>query len=93
MPDSKREDLFTRFEDCTEKLQYLVNSIIDRYGFYNNNRGAATNEEAIIFTCSNGNIGTELEIVSDYVVKIGEIRKELEALEVNEQEANNNLER
>lgn len=82
MPDSKREDLFIKFEDCTEKLQYLVNSIIDRYGF---NRGAAANEkEAIIFACSKGNIGTELEIVSDYVLKISEIRKELEALETQE---------
>ena len=79
MPDSKKEDLFIKFEDCTEKLQYMVNSIIDRYGF---NRGAAANEEeAIIFACSKGSIGTELEIVSDYVLKISEIRKELEALE------------
>ena len=82
MEDSKREDLFIRFEDCTEKLQYLVNSIIDRYGF---NRGAAADkEEAIIFACSKGSIGTELEIVSDYVLKINEIRKKLEALETQE---------
>ena len=86
MTDSKREDLFIRFEDCAEKLQYMVNSIIDRYGF---NRGAAANEEeAIIFACSKGSIGTELEIVSDYVLKINEIRKELEALDCDEKKAN-----
>lgn len=82
LTDSKRKDLFIRFENYTEKLQYMVNSIIDRYGF---NRGSsADKEEAIIFACSKGNIGTELEIVGDYVLKINEIRKELEASEVQE---------
>lgn len=31
MVASKREDLFIRLEDCTEKLQYMVNSIIECY--------------------------------------------------------------
>ena len=44
-------------------------------------RADDTKEEAIIFACSKGSIGTELEIARDYILKIKEIRKELEALE------------
>ncbi|MDD6413509.1 MAG: hypothetical protein PUG06_05475 [Blautia sp.] len=87
MVASKREDLFIRLEDCTEKLQYMVNSIIERYGF--DKMATANKEEAIIFACSKGNIGTELEITRDYVWKINEIRQELEELDFNEQETNN----
>ena len=87
MADSKREDLFIRFEDCTEKLQYMVNSIIERYGF--DKTDTVNKEEAIIFACSKGSIGTELEITRDYVWKINEIRQELEELDLNEQETNN----
>lgn len=87
MADSKREDLFIRFEDCTEKLQYMVNSIIERYGF--DKTATVNKEEAIIFACSKGSIGTELEIARDYAWKINEIRQELEELDFNEQETNN----
>lgn len=87
MVASKREDLFIRLEDCTEKLQYMVNSIIERYGF--DKMATANKEEAIIFAYSKGNIGTELEITRDYVWKINEIRQELEELDFNEQETNN----
>lgn len=86
MSDSKREGLFIRFEDCTEKLQYMVNSTIERYGF--DKTTVVNKEEAIIFACSKGSIGTELEIARDYILKINEIRKELESLNINEQEAN-----
>lgn len=79
MPDNKKETLFIRFEDCAEKLQYMINSTIERYGF--DKRAADIREEAIIFACSKGSIGTELEIARDYILKINEIRKELEALE------------
>ena len=87
MADSKREDLFIRFEDCTEKLQYMVNSIIERYGF--DKTATVNKEEAIIFACSKGSIGTELEMTRDYAWKINEIRQELEELDFNEQETNN----
>lgn len=86
MSDSKREELFIRFEDCTEKLQYMVNSTIERYGF--DKTAIVNKEEAIIFACSKGSIGTELEITRDYILKINEIREELEALDYNGQGGN-----
>lgn len=84
--EDKKETLFIRFEDYVEKLEYMVNSTIERYGF--GKRAADTKEEAIIFACSKGSIGTELEIARDYILKINEIRKELEALDCDEQGAN-----
>ena len=87
MPDNKKETLFIRFEDCVEKLEYMLNATIERYGF--DKRAADTKEEAIIFACSKGSIGTELEIARDYILKINEIRKELEALDFNKQEEKN----
>lgn len=80
--EDKKETLFIRFEGYVEKLEYMVNSTIERYGF--DKRAADTKEEAIIFACSKGSIGTELEIARDYILKINEIRKELEALETQE---------
>lgn len=86
MADSKREELFTRFEDCTDKLEYMLSSTIDRYDFDN---GAITDREtALMFGYNRGNIWTELEIARDYVFEIKKIRKELEALDCDEQGAN-----
>ena len=76
--DRNKEDLFIRFEDYTEKLQYMLNSTIDRYNF---EKGAITDKkEAILFAYDRGNICTELEIARDYIFEIEKIRKELEAL-------------
>lgn len=73
-----KEDLFIRFQDHTTKLQYMLDSIIDRYDF---EKGAITDKkEALLFAYNRGNIGTELEIARDYVFDIEEIRKELESL-------------
>lgn len=76
--DRNKEDLFIRFEDCTEKLQYMLNSTIDRYNF---DEGAITDREtALIFGYNRGHIWTELEIARDYIFEIEKIRKELKAL-------------
>lgn len=76
--DRNKEDLYIRFEDYTEKLQYMLNSTIDRYNF---EKGAITDrKEAILFAYDRGNICTELEIARDYIFEIEKIRKELETL-------------
>lgn len=73
-----KEDLFIRFQDHTTKLQYMLDSIIDRYDF---EKGAITDKkEALLFAYNRGNICTELEITRDYVFEIEKIRKELESL-------------
>lgn len=74
-----KEDLFIGFEDYTTKLQYMLDSIIDRYDF---EKGAITDKkEALLFAYNKGNICTELEIARDYVFEIEKIRKELESLD------------
>lgn len=74
--DRNKEDLFIRFQDYTEKLQYMLNSTIDRYNF---DEGAITDKEtALIFGYNRGHIWTELEIARDYIFEIEKIRKELE---------------
>lgn len=76
--DRNKENLFIRFEDCTTKLQYMLNSTIDRYNF---DEGAITDKEtALIFGYNRGHIWTELEIARDYIFEIEKIRKELESL-------------
>lgn len=73
-----KEDLFIRFQDCIEKLQYMLNSTIENYDF---EQGAITDrDEAVMFGYNRQNICTELEIARDYIVDIEEIRKELESL-------------
>lgn len=76
--DRHKEDLFIRFQDCMEKLQYMLNSTIENYDF---EQGAITDrDEAIMFGYNRRNICTEIEIARDYIVDIEEIRKELESL-------------
>lgn len=76
--DRHKEDLFIRFQDYTTKLQYMLNSTIDRYNF---DEGAITDKEtALIFGYNRGHIWTELEIARDYIFEIEKIRKELESL-------------
>lgn len=76
--DRNKEDLFIRFQDYTTKLQYMLNSTIDRYNF---DEGAITDKEtAFIFGYNRGHIWTELEIARDYIFEIEKIRKELESL-------------
>lgn len=72
----RKKNLFIRFEDYTTKLQYMLNSTIDRYNF---DEGAITDREtALIFGYNRGHIWTELEIARDYIFEIEKIRKELE---------------
>lgn len=74
--DRNKEDLFIRFQDYTTKLQYMLDSTIDRYDF---EKGAITDKkEALLFAYDRGNICTELEIARDYIFEIEKIRKELE---------------
>lgn len=76
--DRHKEDLFIRFQDCMEKLQYMLNSTIENYDF---EQGAIMDrDEAIMFGYNRRNICTEIEIARDYIVDIEEIRKELESL-------------
>ena len=76
--DRHKEDLFIRFQDYTTKLQYMLNSTIDRYNF---DEGAITDKEtALIFGYNREHIWTELEIALDYIFEIEKIRKELESL-------------
>lgn len=73
-----KEDLFIRFQDCIEKLQYMLNSTIENYDF---EQGAITDrDEAVMFGYNRQNICTELEIARDYIIDIEEVRKELESL-------------
>ena len=76
--DRHKEDLFIRFQDYTTKLQYMLNSTIDRYNF---DEGAITDKEtALIFGYNRVHIWTEFEIARDYIFEIEKIRNVLESL-------------
>lgn len=78
MRDYEKEDLFIEMQSCIEKLNYMLNSTIERYGF---DGGEITSrEEAMEFAYNKTSMWTELEIAVDYVQEIKRIEKELEAL-------------
>ncbi len=68
----ERDNLFIEMQLCIEKLNYMLNTTIERYGF--------DREEAMEFACNKTSMWTELEIAVDYVQEIKRIEKELEAL-------------
>lgn len=78
MRDYEKEDLFIEMQSCIEKLNYMLNSTIERF---NLDRGEITSpEKAMEFAYNKTSMWTELEIAVDYVQKIKRIEKEMEAL-------------
>lgn len=78
MQDYEKEDLFIEMQSCIEKLNHMLNSTIERYKL---DRGEITSpEEAMEFAHNKTLIWTELEICIDYVRKIKQTERELEAL-------------
>ena len=78
MRDYEKEDLFIEMQSCIEKLNYMLNSTIDCYEL---NKGEITSqEEAMKFAYNKTSMSIELEIAVDYVQKIKQLEKELEAL-------------
>lgn len=65
-------------QSCIDKLNYMLNSTIERYEL---DKGEITSpEEAIEFAYNKTSMWTELEICVDYIQKIKQIEKKLEAL-------------
>lgn len=78
MRDYEKEDLLIEMQSCIEKLNYMLNSTIERF---NLDRGEITSpEEAMEFAYNKTSLWTELEICVDYIQKIKQIEKKLEAL-------------
>lgn len=78
MRDYEKEDLLIEMQSCIEKLNYMLNSTIERYGL---DKGEiASPEEAMEFAYNKTSLWTELEICVDYIQKIKQIEKKLEAL-------------
>ena len=78
MRDYEKEDLFIEMQSCIEKLNYMLNSTIERF---NLDRGEITSaEKAMEFAYNKTSMWTEWEIAVDYVQKIKRIEKEMEAL-------------
>lgn len=78
MRDYEKEDLFIEMQSCIEKLNYMINDVIERHGL---DKGEITDpEEAMRFAFNKTSMWTQLEIACDYIQKIKQIEKELEAL-------------
>ena len=56
----------------------MLNTTIERYGF--NEKEITSREEAMKFAYNKTSVWVELEICVDYIQKIKQIEKELEAL-------------
>lgn len=74
----ERDNLFIEMQLCIKKLNYMLNTTIERYGF--DREEITSREEAMEFACNKTSMWTELEIAVDYVQEIKRIEKELEAL-------------
>ena len=74
----ERDNLFIEMQLCIEKLNYMLNTTIERYGF--DREEITSREEAMEFAYNKTSMWTELEIAVDYVQEIKRIEKELEAL-------------
>lgn len=78
MRDYEKGDLFIEMQSCIDKLNYMLNSTIERYEL---DKGEITSpEEAIEFAYNKTSMWTELEICVDYIQRIKQIEKKLEAL-------------
>ena len=76
--ENERDDLFIEMQLCIKKLNYMLNTTIERYGF--NEKEITSREEAMKFAYNKTSVWVELEICVDYIQKIKQIEKELEAL-------------
>lgn len=74
----ERDNLFIEMQLCIKKLNYMLNTTIERYGF--DREEITSQEEAMEFAYNKTSMWTELEIAVDYVQEIKRIEKELEAL-------------
>lgn len=74
----ERDNLFIEMQLCIKKLNYMLNTTIERYGF--DREEITSREEAMEFAYNKTSMWTELEIAVDYVQEIKRIEKELEAL-------------
>lgn len=74
----ERDDLFIEMQLCIKKLNYMLNTTIERYGF--DREEITSREEAMEFAYNKTSMWTELEIAVDYVQEIKQIEKKLEAL-------------
>lgn len=74
----ERDNLFIEMQLCIKKLNYMLNTTIERYGF--DREEITSREEAMFFAYNKTSMWTELEIAVDYVQEIKRIEKELEAL-------------
>lgn len=74
----ERDNLFIEMQLCIKKLNYMLNTTIERYGF--DREEITSREEAMKFAYNKTSMWTELEIAVDYVQEIKRIEKELEAL-------------
>lgn len=74
----ERDNLFIEMQLCIKKLNYMLNTTIERYGF--DREEITSREEAMEFAYNKTSMWTELEIAVDYVQEIKQIEKELEAL-------------
>ena len=74
----ERDNLFIEMQLCIKKLNYMLNTTIERYGF--DREEITSREEAMKFAYNKTSMWIELEIAVDYVQEIKRIEKELEAL-------------
>lgn len=74
----ERDNLFIEMQLCIKKLNYMLNTTIERYGF--DREEITSREEAMEFAYNKTSMWTELEIAVDYVQEIKQIEKKLEAL-------------
>lgn len=74
----EKDNLFIEMQLCIKKLNYMLNTTIERYGF--DREEITSREEAMEFAYNKTSMWTELEIAVDYVQEIKRIEKELEAL-------------
>lgn len=63
-----KDNAFFKIETAVEKADYLAKSLIQNY---NLDAGAVTDEiESLVFAGNRENIGTEMEILCDYIDSI-----------------------
>ena len=74
----ERDNLFIEMQLCIKKLNYMLNTTIERYGF--DREEIPSQKEAMEFAYNKTSMWIELEIAVDYVQENKRIEKELEAL-------------
>ena len=75
----EKEDLFIEMQRCIKKPNYMLNTTIER-SWTGRGRKSHPREEAMEFAYNKTSVWTELEVCVDYIQKIKQIEKKLEAL-------------